>query len=266
MTEATFYTQGAFCWAECSSSDTEGSMKFYGDLFGLDTNEIPLPPEAGGGSYFQFQKKGKNVAGLTPQQPQEREQGIAPHWNVYISVDDAEMKAKEAEQLGGTIIAPAFDVLNSGRMAVVMDPTGVAISFWQAKDHIGAEIYAEDGTITWWELMTPDPKRAIEFYTQLFGYGTQESKAADGSTYNVLVHKDEQAAGIFQPPQEGAPPSWTPYFATTDADATFEKAIGLGAKEMMPVTEIEGVGRFSWITDPQGAAIAFIQGEPGTPE
>jgi predicted enzyme related to lactoylglutathione lyase len=143
MPEATSYTQGAFSWAECSSGDVEGSKNFYSDLFGLDTIEMPLPPEAGGGSYWQWQKNGKNVAGLTPQQPQEKEQGIPPHWNCYIAVDDAELVAKEAEQLGGTIVAPAFDVLDSGRMAVVMDPTGAAIGFWQAKEHIGAEIYGD---------------------------------------------------------------------------------------------------------------------------
>jgi predicted enzyme related to lactoylglutathione lyase len=52
---------------------------------------------------------------------------------------------------------------------------------------------------------------------------------------------------------------WTPYFQVADADATLEKATGLGANAMMPVTEQENVGRFSWITDPQGAVVAFIQ-------
>jgi len=47
-----------------------------------------------------------------------------------------------------------------------------------------------------------------------------------------------------------------------DADATLAKATGLGATEMMPVTETENVGRFSWITDPQGAVIAFIRRAP----
>lgn len=266
MAEATWYSQGAFSWAECSTSDTEGAKAFYTSLFGLDAKETPLPPEAGGGSYIQLQKNGKDVVGITPQQPQEKDQGIPPHWNVYITVEDAEMMAKEAERLGATIVAPAFDVLESGRMAVVIDPTGAPISFWQAKDDIGAQVYAEEGTITWFELMTPDSKRAVEFYTQLFGYGTEESKAADGSPYIVLIHKGEQAAGIFEPAQQGAPTAWMPYFATSDADATFKKAMELGGTEMMPVTEIEGVGRFSWIQDPQGAAIAFIQGQPGTPQ
>ena len=134
MVEATWYSQGAFCWAECSTTDFDGSKAFYSEVFGLDLEETPIT----GGTYGRFQKSGKDVAGLTPQQDQEREQGIPPHWNTYIAVEDADLVAKEAEGLGATIVAPAFDVLESGRMAVVMDPTGAAISFWQAKEHIGA--------------------------------------------------------------------------------------------------------------------------------
>lgn len=254
MTEATWYSQGAFCWAECSTTDFDGAKAFYTELFGLDLEETPIP----GGKYGQFQQNGKNVAGLAQQQEQEREAGIPPHWNTYIAVEDADLVAKEAEGLGATIAAPAFDVLESGRMAVVMDPTGAAIGFWQAKGHIGAQVYAENGTITWWELMTPDPKRAAEFYTRLFGYGTQDYPVEQGA-YIVLIHKGEQAAGIMTAPQAEMPAVWTPYFQVADADATFEKATRLGASVMMPVTEQEGVGRFSWITDPQGAAVAFIQ-------
>ena len=138
MTEATWYSQGAFCWSECSTTDLEGSKSFYREVFGLDTEETPIP---GGGVYVQFQKDGKYVAGLAEQQPQEREQGIPPHWNTYIAVDDAEVVTKDAERLGATIAAPPFDVLESGRMAVVIDPTGGPIAFWQAKDHIGAQVY-----------------------------------------------------------------------------------------------------------------------------
>ena len=258
MVEATWYSQGAFCWSECSTNDLEGAKAFYSEVFGLDTEESPI---SGGGTYVQFLKGGKRVAGLTEQQPQERDQGIPPHWNTYIAVEDADLVAKEAERLGGTVVAPAFDVLESGRMAVVMDPTGAAIGFWQAKQHIGAQVYAEDGTVGWWELMTPDPKRAAEFYTQLFGYGTEDFPT-DSGPYIVLTHKGQQAAGIMSAPQPEMPAAWTPYFQVADADATLETATRLGASAMMPVTEAENVGRFSWVSDPQGVVIAFIQPAP----
>jgi uncharacterized protein len=257
MPEATWYSQGSFCWAELATTDLAGAKSFYAEVFDLAAEETEIP----GGVYVRFQRDGKDVAGLAEQQPQEREQGIPPHWNTYINVDDVDRMAKEAEALGATIVAPAFDVLESGRMAVVTDPTGAPISFWQAKDHIGAQVYAEDGTIGWFELMTHDQTRAVEFYSALFGYGVEEFPSASGP-YMVLKHKGENAAGIMTAPEPSVPPSWTPYFQVGDADATFEKATRRGASVMMPVTVAEGVGRFSWITDPQGAVIAFIQPEP----
>jgi predicted enzyme related to lactoylglutathione lyase len=87
MVEATWYSQGAFCWSECSTNDLEGAKAFYTQVFGLETEESPIP---GGGTYVQFLKRGKRVAGLTEQQPQEREQGIPPHWNTYIAAEDAD--------------------------------------------------------------------------------------------------------------------------------------------------------------------------------
>jgi hypothetical protein len=162
--------------------------------------------------------------------------------------------------LGATILAPAFDVLESGRMAVVADPTGAAIGLWQAKDHLGAEVYAEEGPMTWFELMTSDPTRATEFYTSLFGYGTQVQETPTGP-YTVLTHKGENAGGIMKPPFE-TPAVWTPYVHVADAEATLKAATGAGAEPMMPVTEAQSIGHFSWVKDPQGAVIAFIQPAP----
>jgi predicted enzyme related to lactoylglutathione lyase len=130
MPEATWYSQGASCWTECATSGLDGGKAFYSELFGLDLEETPIP----GGTYVQLLKDGKSVAALAQQQESEREQRIPPHWNTYIAVEDAELVAKEAERIGGTVVAPAFDVLDRGRMAVVMDPTGAAIGFWQAKE------------------------------------------------------------------------------------------------------------------------------------
>jgi uncharacterized protein len=253
MAETTWYSQGAFCWTECATTDLPGAEAFYTKLFGWEVEETAIP----GGVYAQFKKNGKLVAAATEQQEQEKTQGIPPHWNVYVAVDDADMVSKEAEQLGATILAPAFDVLESGRMAVVADPTGAAIGLWQAKDHFGAEAYAAEGAMTWFELMTPDPTRATEFYTSLFGYGTQAQETPTGP-YTVLTHKGEQAAGIFKPPDE-TPAVWTPYVHVPDAEATLKAATEAGAETMISVTEAQNVGRFSWVKDPQGAVIAFIQ-------
>ena len=52
---------------------------------------------------------------------------------------------------------PRMDVFTSGSMAVAVDSSGAAVSFWQAGDHIGSERVNEVNTLVWNELTTRDP-------------------------------------------------------------------------------------------------------------
>ena len=47
-----------------------------------------------------------------------------PHLMTYIGVDDVDANAARAVELGGTIIRPPMDIPNTGRFAVIQDPTG----------------------------------------------------------------------------------------------------------------------------------------------
>ena len=55
------------------------------------------------------------------------------------------------------------------------------------------------------------------------------------------------------------PSNWMIYFAVDDCDAAAEKAQRAGANVLMPPSDIPDVGRFSVLTDPQGAAFAMIK-------
>ena len=57
----------------------------------------------------------------------------------------------------------------------------------------------------------------------------------------------------------GAPPAWLGYVVVEDCDATFAKAKELGAHVIVPPNDIETVGRFAVVADPQGAVFAFIK-------
>jgi uncharacterized protein len=55
------------------------------------------------------------------------------------------------------------------------------------------------------------------------------------------------------------PPHWLPYFQVSDCDAAVARAAKLGGGAMMPPRDIENVGRFAILKDPQGAAFAIIK-------
>ena len=119
--------------------------------------------------------------------------------------------------------------------------------------------FKQHGAFSWFELMTTDTEGAKAFYSKLFGWKTEEMPMEE-MNYTVVKVGDEAAGGIMPiPPQaEGTPPNWGGYVTVDDVDATARKAEELGAKILVPLTDIPNVGRFFVLQDPQGAVISAI--------
>ena len=119
--------------------------------------------------------------------------------------------------------------------------------------------FKQHGAFSWFELMTTDTESAKDFYSKLFGWKTEEMSMED-MKYTVVKIGDEGVGGIMSiPPQaEGTPPNWGGYVTVDDVDATARKAEELGAKILVPLTDIPNVGRFFVLQDPQGALISAI--------
>ncbi len=81
------------------------------------------------------------------------------------------------------------------------------------------------------------------------------------TTYTSFMNGDRPAGGMYEPgPEMGdVPPHWMVYFAVADTDATLARATELGGKSCVPPMDVPGVGRMAIMTDPQGAAFAFIK-------
>jgi predicted enzyme related to lactoylglutathione lyase len=251
MTEFSSHPVGTFCWPELATTDQKGGAAFYGALFGWDVDEQPIGPTE---TYTMFKMRRLEVAAASTLRPEQSQHGVPPHWNAYVTVADADLAAKRAGELGGTVIAPPFDVMDAGRMAVLQDPTGAVVSVWQPGQHIGAKILREPGALGWTELATPDPVAAEAFYTKLFGW-----KATKGGEYTEFLVGETHAAGMLKLEEEWhMPPCWMPYFQVTDCDAAASKAIALGGRVKMPPKDIEHVGRISMLVDPQGAMFYVI--------
>lgn len=119
--------------------------------------------------------------------------------------------------------------------------------------------FKQHGAFSWCELMTTNVEAAKTFYTKLFGWDT-EDMSMPGMTYTVVKAGGKEVGGIMATPQEaqGMPPAWGTYVTVDDVDATAKTAGLLGAKLIVPPTDIPDVGRFCVIQDPQGATISAI--------
>ena len=142
MTTLTKHVAGTFSWAELATSDAEAAKKFYGALFGWAFDDQPAGPDM----TYSMAKLGDQTAGALYKMGQEMK-GVPPHWLSYVSVDDADATAKKAVAAGGKLIKEPFDVMTFGRMAVVTYPAGATLAIWQPKEHIGATVKNEPGSL-----------------------------------------------------------------------------------------------------------------------
>ena len=54
-------------------------------------------------------------------------------------------------------------------MAGFIDTSGAFVGIWEAREHIGAEVVNEPGSVGWNDLMTRDTAAAEAFYPAVFG-------------------------------------------------------------------------------------------------
>jgi uncharacterized protein len=256
MPHVTSHAPGSFCWLELSTTDQNAAKQFYSSLFGWMIDDQPMGP---GEVYTMFNIEGRNAAAAASMNERMRAQGVPPHWMPFLSVESADATVAKVQQAGGKAMAPAFDVFDFGRMAVLADPAGAHFSVWQPKQHTGTGITGVPGTICWADLMTPDPAAAAKFYSEVFGWKLEPGQ--DSSGYLHIKNGSEFIGGI--PPAEqrplDVPPYWMIYFLVDNCDASAAKAKELGGKLLMPPTTMEKVGRIAIVDDPQGAGFALFQ-------
>lgn len=254
MGERSAYAPGTFCWVDLTTPDQDGAKAFYAALFGWDADDRPV----GDGVYSMMLDGGRAVCAISPQPQAQREAGVPAMWNSYVAVTDADAVAARASELGATVHAPPFDVLEAGRMAVIQDPQGAFFEIWQANQNQGAELVNAPGAFCWNELASPDLDASAAFYGELFGW---KLTAMEGMPmrYLVIANGEHSNGGIteLQPP---APPNWLVYFAVEDIDAGLGRVEQLGGGRIAGPIDI-GVAKIGIVADPSGAAFALYAGQ-----
>src|SRR5882724_707217 len=247
MSDRDRYIPGVPCWVDTTQPDPEAAVEFYGQLFGWQFEDM-MPPDAPG-KYFIARLGGEDVAAVSSPMGEAPPRAM---WNTYVWVDSADDTAAKVRDAGGTVLTEPFDVMDSGRMAVCADREGAVFCLWQAKEHRGAKIVNEAGSLNFNILNTRDLDGAKAFYGAVFGWevftldggfemwslpgygqflddlnpGTIERMAELGA----LAGFENVVAGLSPIPGDQAEtlPHWSVAFAVDDADAIAKKASALG--------------------------------------
>lgn len=271
MPERDGYMPGVPCWVDTSQPDPDAAVDFYSGLFGWEFEDA-MPPDSPG-KYFIARLRGGDVAAVGSQP-----EGAPPMalWNTYVWVESADDAAARVRQAGGRVLSEPFDVMDAGRMAVFTDPEGAAFCVWQAKQHRGARVVNEPGSLNFNGLQTRDVEAARSFYRSVFGwktlglgggaemwrlpgYGDFLEQGNPGLRKNMAEmgapEGFEDVVAALEPigdDQANVPAHWSVTFAVDDADAIAARAAELGGEVTVAPFDAPWV-RMTVITDPQGA-------------
>lgn len=240
---------GSFCFAELQTPDVEASTRFYQQLFGWAVASSPLTDQ-----YRLFRLEGKDVAGLW-------RAARGPHrWVPYLAVESAAAAAARAQELGAAILSAPRVLQGLAHVAVIRDPAGGVVGFWEPAGHQGARVLDEPGSMWWAELLTREVAVAKNFYANLLDWRAVDTLKY-GIRYSVFKRGNESLAGLLPIGIDWGPlaPRWQILFAVADCDAAMKRAKSLGATVVFGPNDIPHAGRGAVIADPFDGIFVVMQ-------
>jgi predicted enzyme related to lactoylglutathione lyase len=295
MPERDGYIPGVPCWVDASEPDPDAAVDFYGGLFGWEFEDVM--PSSSEGNYYIAEHEARSSSIFDVSGGRRRgdvaavrsiPEGSPPTamWNTYFWVDSADETASKVRDAGGGVVMESVDFMDACRTAVFTDPEGAAFSVWEAKEHNGARLVNDPGSVVFNGLNTRDVEGARSFYGSVFGWQTgQIGGGAEGWTlpgYGDWLEREHHPDLRRQMGEAGAPKGfedvvasiipiaddqpdvpahWSVTFATADADATAAKAAELGGTVIVPPFDAPWSTptytiRVTVIGDPQGATFS----------
>lgn len=251
MPEPTSYRPGALCWTELRAPEPEAAERFYAAVLGW--GYVPTGPEF---DYYRYATARRQmVAGIAPSEAAEGS------WIVSFATGDVEALAGRVTAAGGELRYGPADLAVLGRNALVVDPSGAHVGFWQPRAHIGAGLFDEPGALCWAELVVRDTERTDRFYAEVLGLRAEAHAAAGDERYAAFRLADGEAVAgrtVLGPGQEDTEPFWMPYFGITDVRHTARVAVESGATVLYSGVNAEERG-VAVVADPWGAVFAVLE-------
>lgn len=122
------------------------------------------------------------------------------------------------------------------------------------------------GEFCWTEIVTNDLETCKSFYSNVFGWEFNQSKAT-GEDFEYLEYGNPNShpmGGLFKMTPEMCgdgevpPPHFMNYIHVDSVDEMATKTFELGGKVIVPPSDIPNVGRFTVIQDPTGGTISLL--------
>lgn len=261
-------TTGTSTWLDLGIHDLDAAKTFYAGLFGWTFEDLGEDFH----HYNLIRNNGALVGGVMDVSGMTCPQGedIPSEWGVFLAVDNADARLAKVTAAGGTVVTSAYDVGDSGRMAVVLDPTGAVIGLWQALELEGYEFTGSPGSPVWFELMTQRFDDAAAFYTAVFDADLIPlSEPMENDDFRYVTNGQGEGASWGIGDARGIMPEtatgWRIYLGVAECDAAVDRVRELGGSLLDgPVNS--PFGRIATVADPEGASFQICAMSEAAPE
>jgi predicted enzyme related to lactoylglutathione lyase len=255
--------RGRFVWYDLMTSDPKAAEDFYGKLIGWGTQAS----DAGDTPYTMWTNKEIPLGGVMELPEEARAAGAPPNWIGYVAVENVDAVTEKTVRLEGSILHPPTSIEGAGRFAVLADPQGAVFAVYA---HPGEEESSSGpppmGQFSWNELATSDYKKALSFYSDLFGWTPKDTMdMGEAGVYQIYGLGDPPMGGMFNKPDEmPGPPMWLYYISVDDVTTAVGKVKELGGQVVNGPLEVPGGDLIAQCLDPQGALFALHSTAPSS--
>jgi len=120
------HVHGTLCWADLSTPDPERAKAFYSGLFGWQLTV----GEKDTSGYLHIKNGEHFIGGVPP--AKHRQPGVPPHWMAYFQVDDVDVTANKAKDMGAKLCLPPMSMEGVGRFSIIGDPQGAMFAIFKS--------------------------------------------------------------------------------------------------------------------------------------
>jgi predicted enzyme related to lactoylglutathione lyase len=124
------------------------------------------------------------------------------------------------------------------------------------------------GKFVWYEYMGDNLRAAVDFYTHVVGWTSQDGGRNDFA-YEVVLAGARMVGGMMDIPADaramGARPGWLAYIWVENVDLALPKLMEAGGKVFKAPSDIPGIGRFAVVADPYGGTFMLFRDAGGNP-
>lgn len=248
---------GHFIWHELLTRDVQAAKKFYGQLLGWKASSFAIGDL---GDYTIFMDGDRPAGGIV----ELRNRWAPANWTPYVRCDDIARAAKDAVFWGGNITGGPVKVPGAGEVLMIVDNQGAALTLMRPEDpkkYPPAKLRV--GAFCNHVLNARDIKRADDFYNKLLGWKLKMVDVGLPKKAMVFVHERTRVATLHRLAEDADEPnSWLCGVGVKGLPGVHQRAVGMGARSLVPPRRGGKLGAMDVLSDPTGAVFSLY--EPAT--